>query len=41
MFTKDEKWWIKLISLGHNAAYSLSEREVSGIFCEDLVQESL
>ena len=29
MFTKDEKCWRKLISWGHNAAYSLSEREVS------------
>lgn len=36
MFTEDEKCWRKLFSLGHNAA--AIQREVSGIFSEDLVQ---
>lgn len=36
MFTEDEKCWKKLFSLGHSAA--AIEREVSGIFSEDLVQ---
>ena len=36
MFTKDEKCQRKLFSLGHNA--TAIQREVSGIFSEDLVQ---